>query len=120
MRGCGHSLSALAFASGSFGASCRGRAALSTTLERVSSALGAEFYIGPARTPRAARARRGYEGHTVRERLASGEEAARPWVAKLQGELRTGFREDLARVLREITGAEPDSMPPKRPSAGAE
>ena len=102
----------------------QGRAALSTTLERVSSALGLEFYIGPARTPRAARVRKGYEGHTVRERPASGQEAAPPWAAKLQRELRTGFREDLARVLREITGAKPDSMPPKRPpaepSAGAE
>ena len=102
----------------------QGRAALSTTLERVASALGLEFYIGPARTPGAARARRGYEGRTVRERPASGEEAAPAWVAKLQRELRNGFREDLARVLREITGATPDSMPPKRPpaesSAGAE
>ena len=102
----------------------QGRAALSTTLERVSSALGLEFYIGPARTAGVPRARRGYEGHTVRERAASDEEAAPAWAAKLQRELRTGFREDLTRVLREITGAKADSMPPQRPpgesSTGAE
>ena len=80
----------------------QGRAALSTTLERVSSALGLEFYIGPPRTPGAARERsRGYEGRTVRERPASGEEAAPAWATKLQHELRAGLREDLAQVLRE-------------------
>ena len=88
----------------------QGRDALSTILERVSSALGLEFYIGPARTPGAAGARRGYEGHTVRERADSGEEPAPAWAVKLQRELRTGFREDLARVLREITGAKLGSM----------
>ena len=95
----------------------QGRAALSTTLERVSSALSLEFYIGPARTPGAARARRGDEGHTVRECAASGEEAAPAWAENLQRDLRAGIREDLAQVLREITGATPDSMLPKRPPA---
>ena len=94
----------------------QGRAALSTTLERVSSALGLEFYIGPARTPGAARARRGYEGHTVRERPAPGEEAPPAWAAKLQSELRAGLREDLAQVLRDLTGTKPDSIPPNQPA----
>ena len=94
-----------------------GRAALSTTLERVSSALGLEFYIGPARTAGAARPRRGYEGHTVRERPASGEEAPPAWAAKLQRELRAGLREDLAEVVRELTRTKPDSIRPNRPVA---
>ena len=58
----------------------QGRAALSTTLERVSSALGLEFYVGPPREPASARARRGYEGQSVRERPASGDEAAPAWA----------------------------------------
>ena len=95
----------------------QGRAALSTTLERVASALGLEFYIGPPRAPGAARARRGYEGRTVRERPASGEEAAPAWAAKLQHDLRAGLREDVAQVLRELTGAEPAATRPKRPAA---
>ena len=95
----------------------QGRAALSTTLERVSSALGLEFYIGPARTADAARARRGYEGRTVRERPASGDEAPPAWAAKLHRELRAGLREDLAEVVRELTRTEPDSIRPNRPVA---
>ena len=94
----------------------QGRAALSTTLERVSSALGLEFYIGPPRKPESARVRRGYEGRSVRERPASGEEAAPAWAAKLQRELRDGLRKDLAQVLRELAGATPDSIRPKRPA----
>ena len=94
----------------------QGRAALSTTLERVSSALGLEFYIGPARTPGAAPARGGYEGHTVRERAASGEEAAPAWAAKLQRELRAGLREDLTQMLRDLTATKPDSIRPDRPA----
>ena len=92
----------------------QGRVALSTTLERVSSALDLEFYIGPARTPGAARARRGYEGRTVRERPASGEEAPPAWAENLQRELRAGIREDLAQVLRRLTGTTPDSIRPNR------
>ena len=95
----------------------QGRAALSTTLERVSSALGLEFYIGPPRKPGAARPRKGYEGSTVRERPPSGEESAPAWAAKLQRELRDGLREDLAQVLRELMDSKPDSTPPKRPAA---
>jgi len=95
----------------------QGRAALSTTLERVSSALGLEFYIGPARTADAARARRGYEGRTVRERPASGEEAPPAWAAKLQRELRAGLREDLTEVVRELTRTKPDSVRPTPPAA---
>ena len=102
----------------------QGRAALSTTLVGVSSALGLEFYIGPPRAPGAARARKGYEGHTIRERAASGEEAAPAWAAKLERDLRDGLRKDLAEVLHELACAKPDSMPRKRPpaesSAGAE
>ena len=101
----------------------QGRAALSTTLERVSSALGLEFYIGPARTADAARARRGYEGRTVRERPASGEEAPPAWAAKLQRELRAGLRQDLAEILRDLAGTKPDSMrhpnPPATESPGS-
>ena len=95
----------------------QGRAALSTTLERVASALGLEFYIGPPRTPGAAPARRGYEGRTVRERPASGEEAPPAWAAKLQRDLRAGLREDVAQVLRELTGTTPAATRPKRPAA---
>ena len=95
----------------------QGRAALSTTLERVSSALGLEFYIGPPRKPGAARPRKGYEGSTVRERPPSGEESAPAWAMKLQRELRDGLREELAQVLREVTDSKPDSTPPKRPAA---
>ena len=95
----------------------QGRAALSTTLERVASALGLEFYIGPARTPGATPVRRGYEGRTVRERPASGEEAPPAWAENLQRELRSGIREDLAQVLRELTGAEPAATRPRRPAA---
>ena len=95
----------------------QGRAALSTTLERVSSALGLEFYIGPPRTPDAARERRGYEGRTVRERPVSDEEAAPAWAMKLQRELRASLREDLAQVLRELTDAKRDSTHPLRPAA---
>ena len=95
----------------------QGRAALSTTLERVASALGLEFYIGPARTPGATPVRRGYEGRTVRERPASGEEAAPAWAAKLQRDLRAGLREDLAQVLRELTGTTPAASLPRRPAA---
>ena len=94
----------------------QGRAALSTTLERVSSALGLEFYIVPPRTPDAARIRRGYEGRTVRERPAAGEEAAPAWATTLQRELRDGLREDLAQALRELMGAEPAATRPKRPA----
>ena len=94
----------------------QGRAALSTTLEHVSSALGLEFYIGPARTPGAARARRGYEGGTVRERPAPGEEAPPAWAENLQRELRAGIREDLDQVLRGLTGTTPDSIRPNRPA----
>ena len=94
----------------------QGRAALSTTLERVSSALGLEFYIGPARTAGTARARRGYEGSTVRERPAPGEEAPPAWAANLQRELRAGLREDLAQALRDLTGAKPDSIRPNPPA----
>ena len=95
----------------------QGRAALSTTLERVSSALGLEFYVGPPRRPDSARARRGYEGRTVRERAAPGEEAPPAWAENLQRELRAGLREDVAQVLRELTGAEPAATRPKRPAA---
>ena len=95
----------------------QGRAALSTTLEQVSSALGLEFYIGPPRNPESARVRRGYEGRSVRERPASGEEAAPAWAAKLQRDLRDGLRKDLAEVLRELAGTKPDSIRPKRPPA---
>ena len=95
----------------------QGRAALSTTLERVSSALGLEFYIGPARTADAVRARRGYEGRTVRERPGPDVEAPPAWAAKLQRDLRDGLREDLAEVLRELTLTKPDSMRPNRPVA---
>jgi len=94
----------------------QGRAALSTTLERVSSALGLEFYVGPPRKPDSARARRGYEGQTVRERPASGEEAAPAWATKLQRELRAGLREDLAQVLRELMGTKPTATRPTRPT----
>ena len=97
----------------------QGRAALSTTLERVSSALGLEFYVGPPRKPDSARARRGYEGQTVRERPASGEEAAPAWATKLQRELRAGLREDLAQVLGELTDAEHELPRPKRPESGS-
>ena len=97
----------------------QGRAALSTTLERVSSALGLEFYIGPPRKPGAARPRKGYEGRTVRERPPSGEEAAPAWAMKLQRDLRDGLREDLAQVLRELMGTKPDSTRPKRPATGS-
>ncbi len=97
----------------------QGRAALSTTLERVSSALGLEFYVGPPRTPDSARARRGYEGQTVRERPASGEEAAPAWAIKLQRELRAGLREDLAQVLGELTDARRELPRPKRPETGS-
>ena len=99
----------------------QGRAALSTTLERVSSALGLEFYIGPPRNPESARVRRGYEGRSVRERPA-GEEAAPAWAAKLQRDLRDGLRQDLAEVLRQLTGTKPDSIrpnPPATESAGS-
>ena len=95
----------------------QGRAALSTTLERVSSALGLEFYIGPPRKPGAARARKGYEGRTVRERPPSGEEAAPAWAMALQRDLRDGLREDLAQVLRELMGTKPAAARPKRPAA---
>ena len=95
----------------------QGRAALSTTLERVSSALGLEFYIGPPRKPESARVRRGYEGRSVRERPASGEEAAPAWAAKLQRDLRDGIRADLAEVLSELAGAKPGAILPKRPPA---
>ena len=97
----------------------QGRAALSTTLERVSSALGLEFYVGPPRKPDSARTRRGYEGQAVRERPASGEEAAPAWAAKLQRELRAGLREDLAQVLGELTDAERELPRPKRPETGS-
>ena len=97
----------------------QGRAALSTTLERVSAALGLEFYIGPPRKPDAARARRGYEGQAVRERPPSDEEAAPAWAARLQRELRAGLREDLAQVLRELTDATRDAAHPRRPTAGS-
>ena len=101
----------------------QGRAALSTTLERVSSALGLEFYIGPARTADAARTRRGYEGRTVRERPVPSEETLPAWAATLQRELRAGLRQDLAEVLRELTGTKPDSIrhpnPPATESAGS-
>ena len=93
----------------------QGRAALSTTLERVSSALGLEFYVGPPREPASARARRGYEGQAVRERPASGDEAAPAWAMKLQRELRAGLREDLARVLGELTDARREPPRPKPP-----
>ena len=96
----------------------QGRAALSTTLERVSSALGLEFYIGPPRKD-SARAGRGYEGRTVRERPASDEEAAPAWAMKLQRELRASLREDLAQVLRELTDAKRDTTHPQPPAAGS-
>ena len=96
----------------------QGRAALSTTLERVSSALGLEFYIGPPRKD-SARERRGYEGRTVRERPASDEEAAPAWAMKLQRELRASLREDLAQVLRELTDAKRDTTHPQPPAAGS-
>ena len=95
----------------------QGRAALSTTLELVSSALGLEFYIGPPRKPDSARARRGYEGRTVRERPVSDEEAAPAWAIKLQRELRASLREDLAQVLRELGDAKPDTTHPQPPAA---
>ena len=95
----------------------QGRAALSTTLERVSSALGLEFYVGPPRKPDAARARRCYEGRTVRERPASDEEAAPAWAMNLQRELRASLREDLAQVLRELGDAKPDTTHPQPPAA---
>ena len=95
----------------------QGRAALSTTLERVSSALGLEFYVGPPRKPDSARARRGYEGRTVRECPPSDEEAAPAWAMKLQRELRASLREDLAQVLRELTDAKRASTPAQRPAA---
>ena len=97
----------------------QGRAALSTTLERVSSALGLEFYVGPPRKPDSARARRGYEGQTVRERPVSGEEAEPAWAMKLQRELRAGLREDLAQVLGELTDARRELPRPKRPETGS-
>ena len=90
----------------------QGRAALSTTLERVSSALGLEFYIGPPRKPDSAHAGRGYEDRTVRERPVSGEEAAPAWAIKLQRELRAGLRQDLAQVLRELMDAKRDPTHP--------
>ena len=94
----------------------QGRAALSTTLERVSSALGLEFYIGPPRKPESARTRRGYEGRTVRERPGPSVEAPPAWAAKLQRELRAGLRQDLAEVLRQLTGTKPDSIRPNPPA----
>ena len=67
--------------------------------------------------PDSARAGRGYEGRAVRERPLSDEEAAPAWAVKLQRELRASLREDLARVLRELTDAKPDSTRPRRLSA---
>ena len=93
----------------------QGRAALSTTLERVASALGLEFYVGPPRKPDSARARKGYEGQSVRERPAFGDEAAPAWAMKLQRELRAGLREDLVQVLRDLTDAKRELPPPKPP-----
>ena len=87
----------------------QGRAALSTTLERVASALGLEFYIGPPRTRDSARARMGSEDRAVCEGPLSEDEAVPPWALVLQRELRASFREDLARVLRDLTDAKRDS-----------
>ena len=94
----------------------QGRAALSTTLELVASALGLEFYIGPPRKPGSARARTGYEGRTLRERPASDEETAPGWATKLQRDLRAGLREDLTDALRDLRDTRPESIRPKRPA----
>ena len=86
-----------------------GRAALSTTIERASTALGLEFYVGPPHESDSA----GPAGRAVgtpdspgdREPSRSSEapEAATPaWVVKLRHDL----REDLATLLREFSGAE--------------
>ena len=79
-----------------------GHAALSTTIESVSSVLGLEFYVGPPR------------GEAVTPKVEDATpdvatpDAAQAWVVELRKELRedredlrSGLREDVAALLRE-------------------
>lgn len=84
-----------------------GRAALSTTLELATSALGLEFYVGPPRvadTTRIASGSTPYTAGTVdRAPAPPAAEQSPTWATKLRQELRAGLREDLALLLRELT-----------------
>ena len=104
-----------------------GRAALSTTIELASAALGLEFYVGPPRAADSSRIASGadtYSAGTIqrepREPVVSGTERSPAWAATLHRDLRTSLRDDLARLLREFaptrrTVTQPASQTPAQP-----